>query len=303
MARAKLFVIAGPTAVGKTDMTINIAQHLHTEIISADSRQVFKEMKIGTASPTVEQLSMVPHHLVGHRSIFDNYNAFEYEQEALKAVLDVTSRCGGIAILTGGSMMYIDALCEGIDEVPTISEEVRAAVMAEYELNGIEYMKARLQQLDAKYYAEADLQNPRRVLHAIEVCLQSGTTYSSFRSNRAKERPFDVVRIAINRPREELFDRINHRAHDMIEQGLVDEAKQLIHSRNLTALNTVGYKEIFSYLDGTITLAEAERQIARNTRHYAKRQLQWFRLRNTYAWFDANDENAVMSYIYECYKN
>ncbi len=297
MQRPKLFVIAGPTAVGKTDMTIRIAQQLGTEIISADSRQIFREMKIGTAAPTAEQLAAVSHHLVAHRSILDNYNAFEYEQEALVAVNDVTTRCNGIAILTGGSMMYIDALCNGIDEAPTISDEVRNAVMAEYETQGIEHMRERLRQLDAEYYAEADLQNPRRVLHAIEVCLQSGTTYSSFRSNAAKERPFDVVRIAINRPREVLFDRINRRAHMMIENGLVHEAQTLIEHRNLTALNTVGYKEIFSYLDGSVDLAEAERQIARNTRHYAKRQLQWFRLRNTYEWFDADDENAILDFI------
>lgn len=287
-----LLVIVGPTAVGKTETALRVAEQLHCQIISADSRQVYRELKIGTASPTTEQMARVPHHLVGHRSVTDYYSAYEFEQDVL-ALLEKLFVTNDVVLLTGGSMMYVDAVCNGIDQIPTISDEVRKQVWTDYEHNGLEYMLGELQRLDPEHYNIVDKQNYKRVLHAIEVCLQSGQTYTSLRTNSKVERQFRIIRVAICRERQELFDRIGQRVDEMIRSGLEEEVRQCLPMRHLNSLNTVGYKEMFDYIDGKMTITEAVEKIKTNTRRYAKKQMTWFKSKGEYVWFDATDELLV----------
>ncbi len=294
--RPTLIVLAGPTAVGKTDLSIEIAEGLGCPIISADSRQVYRRMKIGTAAPTEEQLARVKHYMVGIREPEEYYSAYEFETDVIALLSKLFAQHKAV-LMTGGSMMYIDVVCNGIDDIPTISDEVRQRIWQEYETHGAEHMQNRLKALDPEYYNQVDLRNTKRVIHAIEICEMAGKPYSSLRTNTRKERPFDILRIALNREREELFHRISRRVDQMIDIGLENEVRSLIDKRHLNALNTVGYKEMFSYIDGTISLDEAIRQIKRNTRRYAKKQLAWFRLRNNYAWFNADDAQTVLAYI------
>ncbi len=296
--RPLLIVLAGPTAVGKTDLAIEIARHLHCPIISADSRQVYRGLTIGTAAPTSEQLAQAQHYMVACREPEDYYSAYEFETDVLQ-LLDTLFRTNDAVLMTGGSMMYIDVVCDGIDEIPTISDDIRQRVWHEYETHGAEHMQQRLKDLDPEYYEQVDLRNTKRVIHAIEICEMAGKPYSSLRTNTRKERPFDTLRIAVNRDRAELFRRIDLRVEQMIANGLVEEARALLPKRHLNSLNTVGYKEMFAYLDGTIDLDEAKRLIKRNTRRYAKKQLAWFRLRNECLWFDADDHQGVI----ECIEN
>lgn len=291
-----LIVLVGPTAVGKTDLALDIAKHYNCSIISADSRQVYKELKIGTAAPTPEQLARVEHFLVGNRSITDYYSAYEFEQDVMNILNSLFAK-QKVVLLTGGSMMYIDAVCNGIDEIPTISDDIRNLVWKTYEQSGLEHMLTMLETLDPIFYQTVDKQNAKRVIHAIEICMMAGKPYSSLRTNSAKKRPFDIIGIALNRDREVLFDRINARVDKMVDDGLIDEARQFYPLRHLNSLNTVGYKELFDYFDGNIQLDEAIRLIKRNTRRYAKKQLTWFRLRNNYQWFEPSQKDEIIQYI------
>ncbi len=293
-----LIVIAGPTAVGKTQTAIDVAKHFNCPIISADSRQIYRKMEIGTAAPTPAQLSEAKHFMVGVRDVADYYSAYEFERDVL-SLLDDEFAKNPVAILTGGSMMYIDVVCRGIDEIPTISAEVRENVQRELDVHGADFVREHLRKLDPEYYEVVDLQNVKRVVHAVEICLMSGQTYTSLRTNKRVERPFRIVNICLNRPREELFERISLRVDQMLDDGLIDEARNLYPLRHLNALNTVGYKEIFDYFDGHIDLPEAVRQIKRNTRRYAKKQLTWFRLRGNYKWFEPHETAAILRYLAE----
>jgi tRNA dimethylallyltransferase len=280
-----LFVITGPTAVGKTELCLQVAQHFGIPIINADSRQIYRELKIGTAAPTNEQLRQVRHYFVGSLSIDDYYSASMYEQQVL-ALLDELFLTSDYALLSGGSMMYIDAVCNGIDDIPTVDEETRAKLKQRLEDEGLATLCEELRRLDPEHYAIVDKQNPRRVVHALEICYMTGKPYTSFRTNEKKERPFRIVKIAVTRLREELYQRINTRVDQMINDGLVDEAKALYHRRGLNALNTVGYKEMFNFLDGVWTFEEAIERLKGNTRRYARKQLTWFKKDSQLKWFD-----------------
>ena len=270
----KLVIITGPTAVGKTAFAVEMAMQLKTEIISCDSRQMYREMRIGTAVPTTEELNAAPHHFIGNLSICDYYNVSMYEQECLQLLTKLFARHETV-IMTGGSGLYIDAVCKGIDDFPTVDPEIRKSVTARFESDGIEYLRRQLSMLDPEHYAKVDLRNHKRIMKAIEVCIQTGRPYSSFLTAQPRIRPFEIEKIALTRPREELFERINRRTIKMMEQGLLEEARQLYPQRHLNALNTVGYKELFAHFDGQHDLDTAVELISRNTRRYAKRQLTW----------------------------
>ena len=257
-----LVVITGPTAVGKTALTIELAQHYGIPIINADSRQIYRELKIGTAAPSDEQLQQAPHLFVGTKSIDDYYNASMYEQEVLSYIKESSSP---IELLSGGSMMYIDAVCNGIDDIPTVREDIREEMKRRYKEEGLEALCEELKQLDPEHYAIVDRQNYRRVIHALEICHQTGKTYTSFRTQQKKERPFHIIKIGLNRDREELYQRINQRVDQMMADGLLDEVKGLVKKRHTNALNTVGYKELFDYLDGRWPLEEAVERIKGKT--------------------------------------
>ena len=291
-----LVVIAGPTAVGKTGLSINLAQKLQTEIISADSRQFFREMQIGTARPTVQEMQGIPHHFTGHLSISENYNVSQYEQDALK-LLKTLFRKNDVVLLTGGSGLYIKAVCEGIDMLPDPEPALREKIKETFEIHGIEALQQWLYKLDEPYYRQVDLQNPKRLMRAIEVCETSGEKYSQLRKNQPKPRFFNTLKIALDIPREDLFSRISRRTDEMIKSGLIAEAESLLPHKNLNALNTVGYKEIFRYLSGDITLEQAVTDIKTNTRRYAKRQLTWFKKETDYHWFHPNQEKDILDLI------
>ena len=252
----KLIVITGPTAVGKTALTLEIAKHYGIPIINADSRQIYQELRIGTASPTVEQMQQVHHYFVGTKSINDYYNASMYEQEVMQ-LLQTLFATSPIQILSGGSMMYIDAVCNGIDDIPTVRDDIRNEMKRRYEEEGLESLCEDLRRLDPEHYEVVDRQNHRRVIHALEICYQTGKTYTSFRTQAKKQRPFQIIKIGLNRDRDELYQRINQRVDDMMAEGLLDEAKSMLPYREVNALNTVGYKELFDYFDGRWPLAEA----------------------------------------------
>jgi tRNA dimethylallyltransferase len=291
-----LIVITGPTAVGKTALTIQLASHYGVPIINADSRQIYRELRIGTASPTDEQLSAARHFFVGNKSIDDYYNASMYEQEVI-ALLDTLFSQHPIQLLSGGSMMYIDAVCNGIDDIPTIRDDIRQQMKRRYAEEGLEALCADLKRLDPEHYETVDLQNHRRVIHALEICYQTGKTYTSFRRQKKKERPFRIVKIGLNRQRDELYERINARVDEMMAAGLVDEARCLLSKRHLNALNTVGYKEMFEYFDGHWTLDEAVERIKGNTRRYARKQLTWFKRDEHVTWFHPQESEAILRYL------
>lgn len=288
--------MTGPTAVGKTGLSIRLARELDTVILSADSRQFYKGMKIGTAAPGEKELSMAKHYFAGHLELGDYYNVSRFEQEAL-AVLKKEFQNHDQIILTGGSGLYIDALCYGVDEFPDPEPELRASLKKQYEKNGIAWLQHEARKLDPDYYAEVDTKNPNRLLRAIEVCMATGQPYSKQRKGTKKERPFGMVYIALNRPRQELFERINQRTGLMIEKGLIDEVRSLRQYRHLNALNTVGYKEIFAYLDGKFTKEEAIEKIKTNTRRYAKRQITWFKKRPDYHWIHPGEYEKILQLI------
>lgn len=290
-----LVVITGPTGVGKTDTAINIAQRLSAEIISADSRQLYRDIPIGTAAPTAQQQALVPHHFVGTLALDEYYSAAYFESDVMELLPRLFER-SPYAVMCGGSMLYIDAVCRGIDEIPTISDEVRRAVYAEYELHGLDYMLDQLRVLDPEHYAVVDKKNYKRVVHAVEICRQSGKPYTQLRVNQAKPRPFRIVKIGLNLPREQLFDRINRRVLAMIEAGLVEEARRVYPMRHLNSLNTVGFKEMFAYFDGLMDYDTAVSRMQKNTRVYAKKQLTWYARDTDMQWFEPGDEH-IMQYI------
>ena len=291
-----LIVITGPTAVGKTALCLNLARHFNIPIINADSRQIFREMKIGTAAPTEEQLRQVRHYFVGTLGLEDYYSASMYEQQVM-ALLDELFRTSDYALLSGGSMMYIDAVCNGIDDIPTVDDETRTTMKRRLTEEGLETLCEELRRLDPEHWAIVDRKNPRRVVHALEICHMTGQTYTSFRKKVNALRPFRIVKMALTLPREELYNRINARVDLMMQQGLLDEARRLLPYRHLNALNTVGYKEMFAYIDNIWTLDEAVERMKGNTRRYARKQLTWFKKDNDVTWFSPNDEQQIIEHI------
>lgn len=292
-----LIAVLGPTAVGKTQLSIRLARHFATCIVSADSRQLYKDLPIGTAAPTPREKAQVPHHLVGTLELTDHYSAARYETEALDLLQNLFTR-HPVVVLTGGSMMYVDALCHGLDDIPAVDPKVRNDLDQRYRTQGLDPLLQQLQQLDPAYYKEVDRQNPRRVIHALEVCLTTGRPYSSFRTRQPRPRPFQTIKIGLNRPRPQLYERINQRVVEMMNQGLLEEVRRVYPYRHLNALNTVGYKELFQYFDGTITLPQAVALIQQNTRHYAKRQLTWLRRDPQIQWFHPNQPDQILAYIH-----
>jgi tRNA dimethylallyltransferase len=294
--RPTLIVLAGPTAVGKTDLSIELARALKTEIISADSRQVYKEMRTGTAVPEPEQLAAVKHHFIRNKSIHNYFSAGKYELEVKEKLKELFKKYDTV-ILTGGSGMYIDAVCKGIDKIPAPDTEIRKKVINKYETEGIESIRFELKRIDPEFYRQADLNNPKRIMKALEVYYQTGEKYSDLRAGHDKERDFDCLYIILDRERSELYERINRRTDLMFEQGWLEEAKNLLPFSHLNALNTVGYKEIFAYLKGEHSLDRAKELIKRNTRHYAKRQITWFKRYEDAAWFHPTEKDEILNYI------
>jgi tRNA dimethylallyltransferase len=293
-----LLVIAGPTAIGKTKTSIILARHFEAEIISADSRQFYKALKIGAAAPSEDELASVKHHFVGHLSVNDYYNVSRFEEDVL-TTLDQLFKTRPLVIMTGGSGLYIDAVCRGIDDLPLIEDALREKVKNWHEDHGIGFLQEKLQILDPEYFRIVDQANPKRLMRAIEVCLATGQTFTSLRKNETKNRDFDIIKIGLNRPRAELFENISLRTEKMITDGLVDEVKSLEAFREFNALNTVGYKEIFDYLDSKTMLAEAIENIKTNTRRYAKRQLTWFKRDSEMRWFMPEDTDHIIRFVEE----
>lgn len=273
----RLIVITGPTGSGKTALAIETARRLGTEIISADSRQLYRDIPVGTAAPTAEQLAAVPHHFVGTLPLDAYYSAAEFAADVMRLLPDIFARCGGTAVMCGGSMMYIDAVCRGIDDLPTISDEIREHCRKLWLEEGTSGIIARLEKIDPEYLRIVDLQNHRRLVHALEISIEAGVPYSSLRTGQPKRRPFEILKFAIDLPREELFARINARVTAMVDNGLIDEGRRVYPLRHLNSLNTVGYKELFAHFDGLMDLPTALDRIRKNTRVYAKKQLTWLR--------------------------
>lgn len=291
-----LIIVTGPTASGKTALSVDLAKAFDTDVISADSRQFFKEMQIGTARPTDEELQGVPHHFLGHISIHEHYNAGMFEKEALE-ISDKIFSNKNIAVVCGGSGMYVNALCYGLDDLPELNEEIRKELEKLYTEKGIEALQEKLKELDPEYYKIVDLQNPHRLMRAIEVCLSTGIPYSQMRSGEKKQRDFRIIKIAIDWPREKLYERINQRVDLMFKQGLVEEAKNLYPYKNINALQTVGYRELFDYFEDKSTLEQAKEAIKQNTRRFAKRQLTWFRKDNEIKWFKPEEIKTIIPYL------
>ena len=291
-----LLVLLGPTAVGKTELALQLAEHIGSPIINADSRQLYRDLRIGTAAPTEEQQRRVRHYFVGILDIHDYYSAARFETDAIKVINELFEHHDTL-LMSGGSMLYIDAVCKGIDDIPTIHEETRAMLRQRLQAEGPEILTRELRLLDPEYYAIADLKNTKRIVHALEVCYQTGRTFTSFRTATQKQRPFRIVKIGLNRPRAELFKRINQRVEQMLDDGLLDEARALLPYRDENALNTVGYKEMFQVLDGTWDLTFAKERMKKNTRVYAKKQLTWFSRDEEIRWFHPDEKEQIIQYI------
>lgn len=289
-------MIAGPTAVGKTDLCINLAKKFNTVIISSDSRQFFQEINIGTAKPSKEDLAKVRHYFIGNKSIHEPYDVRSYEVEALSCIGDLFKR-KDLLILTGGSGLYTDAVVNGLDEMPKITPEIRQELNMLYAKEGIIPLQVMLKKLDPDYYDKVDLQNPQRLIRALEVCQGTGRAFSDFRVRKKVERPFKTIKVALNRDRDELYQRIDSRMDKMIAEGLFEEAKEMHPFKNRNALKTVGYKEIFGYLEGEYDKKEAVRLLKRNSRRYAKRQLTWLKRDEAYHWFHPDDINGILSLV------
>lgn len=298
-----LLVITGPTAVGKTDLCLEIAESRGIPVINADSRQIYRDMPIGTAAPTAEQMQRVKHYFVGTLALDKYYNASMYEQDVMTLLSQMfEGKDDALAMMTGGSMMYIDAVCNGIDDIPTIRDDIRQLYKDRLATEGLDPLLAELKTLDPEYYDIVDKCNPRRVVHGLEICRQTGTTYTSFRIRERKQRPFRIVKIALNRPRDILYKRINSRVDMMIAEGLEEEARRLYPLRHLNALNTVGYKEMFKYIDGEWTLDEAVERIKGNTRRYARKQQTWYKKDDDIVWFDAAEREHILNFISDTVK-
>jgi len=296
MKQHYLVTIVGPTAVGKTAVAIAMAKYFNTEIISADSRQFYREMKIGTAIPSAEQLAAVRHHFIGNRSVQEYYNASMYEYEVL-ALLDGLFDRYDVIIMAGGSGMYIDAVCNGIDDFPAVNALVRENLKSAFQQKGIDWLRSQLKESDPAYYSQVDLSNPKRLLKALEIITMTGRPYSSFLTRQKKERDFGIIQTGLNIERKQLYENINLRVENMIRKGLVEEAKALHPFRKLNALETVGYKEIFDHLEGKTSLKEAIDLIKRHSRQYARRQLTWFRKNKHVRWFSPDEPAAMIGYI------
>ncbi|WP_270776004.1 tRNA (adenosine(37)-N6)-dimethylallyltransferase MiaA [Segatella buccae] len=292
-----LVIVLGPTGVGKTELCLQLAEHLGTPVINADSRQIFAELPIGTAAPSKEQQRRVKHFFVGNHHIQDYYNASMYEEDVLKLLPQIFHSHSHRALLSGGSMMYIDAVCKGIDDIPTVDEHTRTLMKQRLSGEGLPTLVAELKRLDPEHWKIVDKKNPRRVIHALEICHMTGRTYTSFRTNQIKRRPFNIIKIGLDRDREELYERINNRVLKMMEEGLEDEAKALYPLRGLNALNTVGYKELFAFFDGSINREEAVRQIQSNSRRYMRKQLTWFKHDEQIRWFHPDNIKEIINYL------
>lgn len=293
-----LVVLLGPTGVGKTELSLRLAESLSCDIISSDSRQIFRELKIGTAAPTVEELQRVKHHFIATQSIFTPYSAGQYETDAL-TLLEQLFQARPVQLLVGGSMMYIDALCKGMDDIPSVSPDLRLRLRQEYEEKGLVWLQDALRNADPVHFSRVDQHNHQRMLHALEVCIETGKPYSSFCTGQKKQRPFNILKIGLNRPRPELYERINLRVDEMINQGLLKEANPLYTHRHLNSLNTVGYKELFKYFDGEWTLEYAIQMIKQDSRHYAKRQLTWFNADPEIHWFNPEQIDEIIQFTHK----
>lgn len=291
-----LIILLGPTGVGKTELSLRIAEHFGSPIISSDSRQLYKDLPIGTAAPTAEQMARVQHYLVGTLSLTDYYSASNFEEDVI-TLLGKLHQTHPAVVMTGGSMMYIDAVTKGIDDIPTVTPEIRSTIYKQYETEGLAPILEELKKADPIHYEEVDRSNYKRVIHAVEICRMTGKPYSSFRTNTKKERPFRIIQVGLNREREELYERINRRVDQMMADGFLEEARRVFPHRNLNSLNTVGYKELFNYLDGTWTLDFAIEKIKRNSRVYARKQMTWFKRDTEIKWFHPDEEKAILAYL------
>ncbi len=297
-----LIVVVGPTAVGKTKVAIALSQKFDVPVINADSRQLYRELPIGTAAPTEEEQKAARHYFVGIKELDDYYSASMYEQDVMRLLEEKLYKTSDTALMCGGSMMYVDAVCNGIDDIPTIDKDIRESLNRRYEMEGLDRLLSELKLLDPEYYKEIDMKNPRRVIHALEVCYQTGKSYSSFRlgDNGKKNtihRPFRTIKIGLTLSRTELFERINTRTEKMMDNGFLKEAESVYPKRHLNALNTVGYKELFSFFDGTMTIGDAVKRIQKNTRVYAKKQMTWFKRDEDIKWFSPSDITNIVKYI------
>ena len=293
----KLIVIVGPTGVGKTELCLQIAEHLNIPIVNADSRQIFSEIPIGTAAPTPEQQQRVKHYFVGNHHLEDYYSASLFEEDVMQLLTDNLFNTSDVALMSGGSMMYIDAVCNGIDDIPTIDDNTREWMKQRLETEGLPRLVEELKLLDPEHWKIVDRNNPRRVVHALEICHMTGKTYTSFRQNAKKQRPFDIIKIGLNRDREELYNRINARVLQRFDEGLVDEALAVYDKRGLNSLNTVGYKETFEYLDGLITIDQCIFNIQSNSRRYCRKQQTWFKRDKNIMWFHPDNIKEIIHYI------
>lgn len=293
----KLIVIVGPTGVGKTELCLQIAEHLNIPIVNADSRQIFSEIPIGTAAPTPEQQQRVKHYFVGNHHLDDYYSASLFEEDVMQLLTDNLFNTSDVALMSGGSMMYIDAVCNGIDDIPTIDDNTREWMKQRLETEGLPRLVEELKLLDSEHWKIVDRNNPRRVVHALEICHMTGKAYTSFRQNAKKQRPFDIIKIGLNRDREELYNRINARVLQMFDEGLVDEALAVYDKRGLNSLNTVGYKETFEYLDGLITIDQCIFNIQSNSRRYCRKQQTWFKRDKNIMWFHPDNIKEIINYI------
>lgn len=291
-----LVILLGPTGVGKTELSLRLAEYFHSPILSSDSRQLYKDLTIGTAAPTIEQMQRVKHYFVGTLELTDYYNASRFEEEVV-ALLAELHKQHPVVLMSGGSMMYIDAVCKGIDDLPTVTPELRRELTELYEREGLEPIRAQLKLLDPVHYNQVDLKNYKRVIHALEICLMTGKPYSELRTNPRKERPFRIIKIGLNRERKELYDRINRRVEVMMEEGLLEEARRVYPLKHLNSLNTVGYKELFKYFDGEWSLDFAINKIKQDSRNYARKQLTWFRRDQEITWFHPDREADIIRHI------
>ncbi|MCD8166536.1 MAG: tRNA (adenosine(37)-N6)-dimethylallyltransferase MiaA [Bacteroides sp.] len=291
-----LLVLIGPTGVGKTELSLTLAEYFGTGIISCDSRQIFRDLPIGTAAPKPEHLLRVPHYFIGTHNLTQYYSAAQYEADVLQ-LLEKLYLQNDSVLMTGGSMMYIDAVCKGIDDIPTVDADTRQTILDRYEKEGLEPLCAELKLLDPEYYKIVDLKNPKRVLHALEICYMTGRTYTSFRKNSSKERPFHIIKAGLTRDREELYERINRRVDLMMEAGLLEEVKAVCRYKHLNSLNTVGYKELFNYLEGKWTLEFAVEKIKQNSRIYSRKQMTWFKRDPQIQWFHPDRQEEIIDYF------
>lgn len=293
-----LVILLGPTGVGKTELSLRVAEHFGSPIISSDSRQLYKDLPIGTAAPTPEQMARVRHYMVGTLNLTDYYSASNFEEDVI-SLLNTLHQTTPTVVMTGGSMMYIDAVCKGIDDIPTVTPAIREEIYTQFEREGLENILQELKEADPVHYDEVDRMNYKRVIHAVEICRMTGKPYSSFRTNSKKERPFRIIKIGLTRDREELYDRINCRVDQMMADGLLEEARKVYPFRHLNSLNTVGYKELFNYFDGEWSLDLAIEKIKRNSRVYARKQMTWFKRDEEIEWFHPEQETEIINFIEE----